>query len=177
MDLRAAVVLLGVLLSSGCASVNDAMTPSLSVFKDDFDGSTIVRQSPVSSSSSLSEGWHTLGFEWNQKTPDTVFITAGTNGITNVTDVAFNVDGQVISNIKPVSTITEYGSWSTRRFHMPLEDFLKVANGKSVKMKLTRNNDYSVSSFGTEVSGAVVSSKLPPFVGKLKELQSLAKGK
>lgn len=174
MKLRTIVTLV-VLFVSGCASMNDAMTPSLSVTKDDFDGTTIIRQSPVSSSSGLGEGWHTLGFEWSKKTPDTVFVTVGTNGIVNITDVAFNADGQIISNIKPASTITEYGQWSTRRFHMALDDFMKVANAKIVKMKVIRINDYSVSSFGTEVSGAVVNTKFQPFLSKLSELRASGK--
>ena len=159
-------------LVSGCATMNDAMTPSLAEFKDDFDGSMVVRQSPVSSSSSLSEGWHTLGFEWNQKTPDIIFITAGTNGIVNITDVVFNADGQIISSIKPASTITEYGQWSTRRFAMSWENFLKVANAKSVKMKVARINDYTVSSFGPNHSKAIVNTKIPPFVEKVRGLRS-----
>jgi hypothetical protein len=164
--------ILAISLVAGCATMNDALMPSLSVIKDDFNGSTIVRQYPVSSSSSLSEGWHTLGFEWIQKTPDTIFITAGTNGIVNITDVAFNADGQVISSIKPASTITEYGQWSTRRFAMSWEDFLKVANAKSVKMKVVRINDYTVSSFGFDHSEAIVNTKIPPFVEKVRELRS-----
>ena len=163
---------LAVFLVTGCATMNSALTPSLSVIKDDFDGSTIVRQSPVSSSSGLREGWHVLGFEWSQKTPDTIFITVGTNGIVNITDVAFNADGQVITNIKPASTITEYGQWSTRRFSMSWEDFMKLVNAKSVKMKVARINDYTVSSFGPGHSGAIVNTKLPPFVEMVRELRS-----
>jgi len=170
--MRNIVLMLVAVLVAGCASMNDAMTPSISITKDDFDGSLIVRQPPVSSSSSLSEGWHTLGFEWNQKNPDTIFITAGTNGTVNITDVAFNADGQVISSIKPASTITEYGQWSTRRFSMSWEDFLKVASAKSVKMKVVRINDYTVSSFGPEHSGAIVNTKIQPFVEKVVELKS-----
>jgi hypothetical protein len=146
--------------------------PSLSVIKDEFDGSTIVQQDAVSSSSSYAEGWHTLGFEWHQKTPDIVFVTAGTNSVAAITDLAFNADGELISRIKPDSAITDYGSLSTRRFAMTWQDFLKIANAKSVKMKLVRINDYTVSSFGTENSGAVVNSTIAPFVAKVLELRS-----
>lgn len=166
------LILLAVLLVAGCATMNDAMTPSLSVIKDDFDGSLVLRQSPVSSSSSLGEGWHTLGFEWNQKNPDTIFVTVGTNGIVNINGVAFNADGQIITNIKLASKITEYGQWSTRRFSMSWEDFLKIANAKSVKMKVVKINDYTVSSFGPEHSGAIVNTKISPFVTKVRELRS-----
>lgn len=164
--------LLMLLLFTGCASLNDSLTPSMSVMKDDFDGSIVVRQSPVSSSSGMSEGWHTLGFEWNQKSPDIIFITAGTNGTVNITDVEFNADGKIISDIKMASIITEYGKWSTRRFSMPWSDFLKIANAKSVKMKVVKLNSYTVSSFGSANSGAVVNTKIPPFVEKVRELRT-----
>jgi hypothetical protein len=160
------------LVTAGCASVRDSLTPSASVMKDDFDGATIVRQSPVSASGNISEGWHTLGFEWNQKTPDTVYIVAGTNGRVNVTEVAFNADGKVISQIQPASALTEYGSWSTRRFAMSWQDFLAIANAKSVKMRLVRINDYTVSSFGPDYPNALVNAKIPPFVTKVQELRS-----
>jgi len=168
-----AIGLFGILLVSGCASMNDAMTPSASVIKDDFDGKLIVRQSSVSSSSSLSEAWHTLGFEWTQKTPDIVFIDVGTKGITNITDVAFNADDNVISSITPASSTTDYGTWSERRFQMPLSDFIKVATGRIVKMKVVRNNDYTVSSFGTGLPGASVNTKFQPFLAKVEELRSM----
>ena len=51
---------------------------------------------------------------------------------------------------------------------MPLNEFLKVANAKVVKMKLTKLDSYSVSSFGTGVSGAVVNTKFPPFIEKVE---------
>ena len=161
------------IMLTGCAGMNDAMTPSMRAQKDPFDGSLIVSQSPVSSSSSLTEGWHTMGFEWNQKFPDVVFLEVGTNGITNVQGVAFNVDGEIIENIKEASSLTKYGSWSTRRLVMPINDFVKVAQGRDVKMKLIQIDTYSVSTFGANHSGAVVNSKFPPFLGKLRELRAI----
>ncbi|UAL42138.1 hypothetical protein K8B83_14765 [Shewanella inventionis] len=155
---------------TGCTGMNDAMTPSMNTHKDSFDGALIVSQAPVSSSSSLTEGWHTMGFEWNQKFPDVVFLEVGTNGITNVQGVAFNVDGEIIENITEASVLTKYGSWSTRRLVMPINEFVKVAKGRDVKMKLIQIDTYSVSSFGASNSGAVVNSKFPPFLNKLKEL-------
>src|SRR5690606_34339929 len=104
---------------------------------------------------------------------DTAFITVGTDGITNVTEVAFNVDGELVSSVETASAITKYGGGSTRRFQMPLTDFFKVASGKVVKMKVVRINDYSVSSFGSEVSGAIVNSKFAPFVAKVRELKGI----
>jgi len=170
--MRKISIFLVFLVFSGCASLNDSITPSMSVMKDDFDGSIVVRQSPVSAASGMSEGWHTLGFEWDQKSPDIIYITAGTNGTVNITDVKFNADGTIISDIKTASTLTEYGKWSTRRFAMSWSDFLKVANANSVKMKVVQINNYTVSSFGSANSGAVINSKIPPFVAKVKELRS-----
>ncbi|MGI2037060.1 hypothetical protein ACRN9Z_03130 [Shewanella frigidimarina] len=158
------------IIITGCTSMNDALTPSLNTHKDSFDGAVIVSQAPVSSSSSLTEGWHTMGFEWNQKFPDVVFLEVGTNGITNVQGVAFNVDGEIIENITEASVLTKYGSWSTRRLVMPINEFVRVAKGRDVKMKLIQIDTYSVSSFGVSNSGAVVNSKFPPFLNKLKEL-------
>lgn len=148
--------------------------PSLSVTTDEFDGSTVVQQGAVSSSSSHGEGWHTLGFEWHQKTPEIVFVTAGTNSVATITDLAFNADGVLISRITPASALTDYGSLSERRFAMTWQDFLKIANAKTVKMKLVRINDSTVSSFGTEHPGAVVNSTIAPFVAKVSELRSSA---
>jgi len=179
--MRVIVTVLLELALVACAAVptdvslmDDSVTPSLSVIKDEFDGSTIVQQDAVSSSSSLAEGWHTLGFEWHQKTPDIVFVTAGANWIVTITDLAFNADGELISRIRPASATTEYGSLSTRRFAMAWQDFLKIANAKSVKMKLVRINDYTVSSFGADHSAAVVNTRIAPFVAKVLELRSSA---
>ncbi|WP_040552439.1 hypothetical protein [Rheinheimera nanhaiensis] len=153
----------------GCVGINDTMTPSLSVQKDQFDGSLIINQPSVSASSSLTESWHTLGFQWNQKYPKVVFLEVGVQGVKNVTGVAFNVDGEVIENIKEASSLTAYGDWSTRRLVMPVSDFVKVAMGRDVKMKVTQIDTYTVSSFGLDRSGAIVNSKFPPFIQKLRE--------
>jgi hypothetical protein len=154
---------------SGCASINDAMTPSVQVKKDQFDNSEIIYQPPVSAASSLSEGWHTLGFQWNSKYPDVVFLEVGVKGITNVMGVAFNVDGLLIENIREASQLTDYGQWSTRRMVLPISDFIKVAQGKNVKMKVHQIDTYTVSSFGPENSGAIVNGKFEPFLQKLRE--------
>lgn len=162
-----------ILLMTGCASMNDALTPSLQTQTDPFDNSLIISQAPVSASSSISEPWHTMGFEWNKKFPKVVFLTVGTNGITNVEGVAFNVDGKIIENIKEASVLTQYGSWSTRRLVMPISDFIIVAQGRDVKMKLIQIDTYSVSTFGSDHPGAIVNSKFSPFISKLKELHAI----
>lgn len=154
---------------SGCmTNVNDSLTPSAQMTIDEFDGKIIIVQKPVSSASSISEAWHTLGFEWKQVSPDVIYLTAGTQGVTNLTSLAFNVDGDVMSNIKPVSVLTKYGKWSTKRYAIAWNDFLKVAQGSDVKMKLSQIDTYSVSSFGSKNSGATVNSKFQPFIEKVK---------
>ncbi|MBW2942525.1 hypothetical protein [Zhongshania aquimaris] len=171
------IVLLAVMLFavSGCASFNDAMTPSLSVQQDQFDGSLIITQPPVSAASGLSEGWHSLVFQWSNKFPSVVFLEVGVSGITNIMGVTFNVDGQIIENIKDASALTKYGDWSTRRLVMPISDFLKVAQGNDVKMKVMQIDTYSVSSFGFSNSDAIVNKKFGPFIQKLKEQSALPK--
>jgi len=134
-----------------------------------------VRQQPVSAASGLSDAWHTLGFEWSQKTPNVVYVTAGVQGITNIFDLAFNADGQVVDNLKTASAQTEYGQWSTRRFAMSWGEFLSVANAKEVKMRVSRANDYTVSSFGPAHPNALVNTKLAPFVAKVRDLRASAK--
>lgn len=168
-----AFVAVFILLLTGCASMNDALTPSLQTKTDSFDNSLIISQAPVSASSSISEAWHTMGFEWNKKFPNVVFLTVGTNGITNVEGVAFNVDGKIIENIKEASVLTQYGDWSTRRLVMPMSDFITVAQGHDVKMKLIQIDSYSVSTFGSDHPGAIVNSKFNPFISKLKELNAV----
>jgi hypothetical protein len=160
---------------SGCMALpgmEGGSTPSPSVIQDEFDGSTIVRQEVVNSSSSVAEGWHALGFEWRQKTPEIVFITAGTNGTATITDLAFNADGEIINRIKPSTASTDYGWVSTRQFTMSWQDFLKITSAKSVKMKVIHLNDYTVSSFGPAHSGTVVNSRIAPFVEKVRELRA-----
>ncbi|MFZ2403672.1 MAG: hypothetical protein WAW41_00935 [Methylobacter sp.] len=153
---------------AGCAGVKDLLTPSLSEIKDPFDGSIIASQPPVCAASSLLEDWHTLGFEWNKKYPDVVFIDIGEDGIINVKSVAFNVDGQIIENIRVASPFAKYGSWANRRLVLPISDFVKIAQGNHVKMKINQIDTYSFSSFGNSHPGAVVSEKFPPFLQYLK---------
>jgi hypothetical protein len=166
---------LPLVLILGCTSMNDALTPSLQLMKDDFDGALIVRQAPVSAASGLADAWHTLGFEWTQKTPNAVYVTAGVQGITNIYQLAFNADGHIIENLKTASAHTDYGQWSTRRFSMTWDDFLALANAKEVKMRVSRANEYTVSSFGPAHPNALVNAKLVPFVAKVRDLRATLK--
>ena len=168
-----------VLLLAGCASMNDSLTPSLRVEKDSFDGAVVARQPSVGASSTMGEARHMIALDWNQKTPDTVYVTAGTLGATAITALAFNADGRVIENLKEASAVTDrefsrYGSFAERRFAMTWTDFLVLVNARSVKMRVTRLNDYTVSSFGPEHDGAIVNTKLLPFAEKVRELRAAA---
>jgi hypothetical protein len=146
--------------------MNSAMTPASKVTTDAFDGSKIVSQAPVSSSASLTEDWHTLGFDYTSKAPDKVYLTAGVQGISNVFGLDFNVGGRMIAANR-ASLITEYDSWSTRRFWVSYKDFIAIATAPSVKMKVSGANSYGVSSFGTSTN-ALVNKKFSPFLEKLQ---------
>jgi len=151
---------------TSCQSVNSAMTPSIRVSSDDFDGSKIISQAPVSASASLGEDWHTLGFDWSSKTPDKVFVTAGVQGINNIFGLAFNVGGKTIT-AQNASSTTEYSSWSTRRFEISYREFETIATAPVVKMKVSGANSYGVSSFGTSTN-ALVGKKFPEFLIQLR---------
>ena len=157
------ILLTSILLIIGCASLNQGLTPGAKTIVSDFDNSIEVIQKPVSSASSLSEAWHTLGFLWSSKSPDVVFLTAGTKGTLNITGLSFNIDGDIIS-VETASTLTDYDQWSTRQFMMPMEKFRKLAAAKIVKMKITMIDKYSVSSFGQTKPNAVVSGKFADFL-------------
>lgn len=172
MKTRAILVAMSALIA-GCASFNDAMTPSLHIIEDKFDGATIVRQDPVSASDALVGAWHTLGFEWSSKQPRNVFVTAGTNGVVPVTNLAFNADGD---KLPPAALASEYSEtdhgWTSRRFVMPLQDFLIVSRARDVKMRLGQGDNYSVSEFGPAHSGAIVNSKFKPFTDRILQISS-----
>ena len=150
--------------------MNSAMTPASKVTTDAFDGSKIVSQAPVSSSASLTEDWHTLGFDYTSKAPDKVYLTAGVQGINNVFGLDFNVGGRMIAANR-ASLTTEYDSWSTRRFWVSYKDFIAIATAPSVKMKVSGANSYGVSSFGTSTN-ALVNKKFPPFLEKLQSART-----
>jgi hypothetical protein len=153
------------LLLSACASMNNALHPSTQVVKDDFDGSLVVRQQPVSAANGVREPWHTLGFEWSQKHPDTVYLTVGANGAGNISEVAFNADGRIYDNLKVVNS-------ASGRFAMPWSSFLALAEAGSVKMKVARLDEATVSSFGPKHPGAAVNPRLSSFVTTVREVRS-----
>lgn len=161
---------------TACASMNDALTPSVEIKENSFDGTLEVTQAPVSSASSMSEAHHTLGFKWTKSTPEIVYLYAGVSGIKIINGLSFNVDG-VIMNIRKVGTTDidlghtatlNLPNRSTAAFVISREDFEKVAEGSLVKMKVEMQNTYSVSSFGKN-STATVNSKLTPFIAAIKQ--------
>lgn len=161
-------LLIVVLAVAGCASFNNAMTPGVETLHDKFDDSIIVRQDPVSSSDELTGDWHTLGFEWNSKMPQLVFVTAGTNGGATIDGLAFKADGQTITAIDLASAYPEYeNGWTTRRFSMALADFLTVSRARTVQMRLSSLNHYTVSTFGADHPNALVNAKFKPFTEQI----------
>jgi hypothetical protein len=166
-----AIALLAVL--AGCVGMNDAMTPSAKTSVDEFDGATIVRQAPVSAATGLSEDRHLLGFEWNQKFPDTVFITCGSAfGIRAIEGVSFNADGKVFEHLKPASTLTEFrNNGSLRRFQISLADFRTIAGASVVKMRLEGVDAYTVSTFGPGAGSgmAFINTKFAPFLDQVQQ--------
>lgn len=168
------VIFFFALIFSGCASINQGLTPGPEVKVSDFDNSVEVIQKPVSAANSLSEAWHTLGFRWNSANPDIVYLIAGAHGTVNVTGLMFNIDGEIVT-ASPASKLTDYGQWSTRQFKIPFSTFKKLANAKLVKMKLIMIDKYSVSSFGQSKPGAIVSGKLKPFLKQIELAKMKAK--
>lgn len=153
------------LLLSACASMNDAFHPSTHVLKDEFDGSLIVRQQPVGAANGVREPWHTLGFEWSQKHPDTVYLTVAAHGAGNISELAFNADGRIYDNLKVVNT-------ASGRFAMPWSAFLALAEAGSVKMKVARLDQHTVSSFGPKHPGAAVNPRISTFVAAVREVRA-----
>lgn len=154
---------------SSCKSYTELMTPSARISSDSFDGSKVINQPPVSAAASMSENWHTLGFDWNSRTPDKVFVTAGAPGTQNIFGLAFNVGGKVIT-ARSVSLMTEFGVSSTRRFAMNYRDFETIATAPLVKMKVSGANSYGVSSFGTSTK-ALVNAKFPGFLQQVQAIR------
>lgn len=161
---------------TACSSLNeklnDSLTPSLKIENNSFDGTLEITQDAVSAASSMSEATHTLAFKWTKKEPDNIYLYAGVSGIETVNGLAFNVDGEIIDNIKKVgATDIDLGhtatlnlpNRSTAAFIISRNDFEKIANGNLVKMKVEMRNNYSVSSFGKSVF-ASINSKLTPFI-------------
>lgn len=165
--LKLFILLASVLFIANCATMNQQLTPGVKVVVSDFDNSIEVIQKPVSSSSKITEGWHTLGFRWNNQAPKHVFLTVGVKGIENISEVDFNIDGKFVSP-KTASTITNYSDWSTRQFVMTIDNFKALAKANSVKMKVTIIDKYTVSSFGKNYPNAIINGKFLDFLTQIE---------
>jgi hypothetical protein len=176
---RAIFSALAVLACTACASVDE--TPSTAgprVFKDDYDGATIVRQAPVASGSGTT-GDNALGFEWKSKFPNRVILLAGTRGVIRITGLNLEIDGDA-TQVHVASELTEYGDasaperWSMRRFEVSWADFKRMASARSVRMQVVGANEVFVTAFGKDALGAPVNRTLPPFFAKVRALRGEA---
>lgn len=172
MEIRKAIILTLAILVASCA----ALTPGIKIETDPYYDTTQITQPPVSAAASMSESWHTLGFWWSQKNPNEVVLIVGVQGIDNITDVEFKIDGQTTSTIKKFDRLTAYADsrsgWSTRNFSISLDEFKKLETAKDVKMKVESIDTYTVSSFGLENKGALVNSKIKPFIDAIKNINN-----
>lgn len=188
---KIALLLLSVALT-GCTSMknmsstmNGVMTPSLKMTHDKFDDQLMISQPMVPANSSFSDDMTGLGFAWKTSLPKFIILSVGAQGITNVTAVKFNVDGKVIDSAREASQFTDYadphsarsfgdftGNYSVRRFVIPISDFVVLANGKHVKMKIESYDEYQFSVFG-KGEPAAVSSKFAPFLKALADNKAL----
>ena len=149
-------------LAVGCAQMNDAMTPSVRVSKDAFDGGTRIEQPNAGASSSLSEHVHSLAMLWHKGTPDRVTVTVGAMGTRAISGVTFNVNGTFIT-AQPLHAATDFSNmWSYKHFSMSVKDFRTIATAKNVKMRVESPTASSVSSFGT--GSAIIDTKMAPFL-------------
>jgi hypothetical protein len=172
-----ALSIFAVLACASCATMDDAAVADGSpiVVKDDYDGSTIVRQPLVSAGAGDWADWTMLGFEWRSKFPNVVVLTAGTKGVVRIVDVAFEIDGEPMERVRAVSELTDYGDdsapvrWSTRRFEVGWEEFLTIAGAKSVRMRVIGPNEAAATSFGSAHPGALVNARLGPFVRAVRK--------
>lgn len=151
-----------ILLIQGCATFNDALTPKVTITKDDYHDSTIISQQAVSAAADLSESYHMLGFNWNSKYPDKIILAVGVDGVDNVTGACFKIEELEICSKS--ASYTNYGSQSYNYFSISLDEFKKIANADIVKMKVTRLDKYSLSSFGKKRELAIVNKKFQPFL-------------
>jgi len=94
---------------NSCSDMSSSMTPSSKIIQDSFDGSKIVRQTPVSAASKLTESWYSLGFEYVSSKPNKIFLTARTQGVKNIFELDFNVGGRFIKARK-ASLTTDYNT-------------------------------------------------------------------
>jgi hypothetical protein len=173
--LRHAILLAIGLLVTGCSdSIVNAMTPGPTVDQDNFDDTRIVLQPPVGSALFSDDAWTMMGFEWQERNPDMVFVKVGMSGIINITGLELKADGAKIVGIQRTNTITDFdtNSFSWSRFRIPIGEFVKIASAADVRMRITLLDQYTVSRFGSGYSPSpVVNTKFAPFLAKVAEFR------
>lgn len=155
---------------TGCAQMNNAITPSVDVAQDEFTGATVVTQDVVSATDSMTDGWNLLGFIWNSYRPDYVYINAGvTDSPVNIKDTKFKVGNDFIQCKKTDQIFTSFQkTGSIKQCYMPLSDFKRIATADKVMLRIETGDGMSTSSFGAG-SSATVSSKFVPFLAAIEE--------
>lgn len=160
------LMLFSTVLLSGCASFKDALTPNPKIYTDEFENTKYVRQLPVTTASTIADASHFLGFEWSNKMPGLIYIDAGTLGSKDIKAVAFKVNNliikpqlaskkTIIDNEQSAGLDAEQIELSTRRFVMKFNDFLVLHKADLVKIKLSANNSFSLSSFGRSTKSPI----------------------
>ncbi len=161
-------------LLSGCASMNDALTPSPSTIRDDFDGTTLVRQPPVGASSSFSEPVHSLGFEWFARDSGRVYLNVGAHfgaRTGGMIALSFNADGEIFraEQSNPFTKRDRETYKESARFSVTFDQFQKIASAQVVKMRVDGLGESTVSSFGPGTgAGAQVTVKFAPFLEQVR---------
>lgn len=169
--MRIGIFVVALAFVAGCAGFQDAMTPSFSVSSDAYSGVVTIDQPPVNAAQ-MGEHFHVLGFDWRGDMPDSVFVTAGVQGIENVMGLHLKADGVELSGIDEASSNTEYGDWSTRRFVMPLSEFERLENAGDVRLRIDSIDTYSVSSFSVSGNAGAVAAKIKPFLAAIRQHRS-----
>ena len=178
MLVRTALFSFTACLLTACATGIEAPAASSGpqVVKDDYDGATIVRQTPVVAGT-LSEGdFNALGFEWKSKFANRVVLVAGTRGVIRVANLTLEVDGEPV-NVKTASETTAYGDpasgerWSMRRFEVDWDGFERIAAGHTVHMRVVGPNEMYATSFGRDYAAAPVNRTLATFRATVRRLR------
>lgn len=168
-----ALLALGLSVTAGCTAVIDAATPGLKVENDSLDGSLRIYQPPVSISG-ISGPRHKLAFEWSEKYPDVVYVTVGVYGTLPIRRAMFKVDGEVLQSPGYAHEKIDFAGrnniegYTTQTFRLPINDFVRIANGDVVKMKTTHMGTRVVSGFGESVEGTgIFNRKFQLFLDEL----------
>ncbi|HBQ5903571.1 Uncharacterised protein [Klebsiella pneumoniae] len=141
------VVVLGVLLMSGCAN-NIGLNPETNVSK--FDGVKTVTIQPHGADCCMS-----IGAFWTEKVPDMAVLNLTTYvKYMNLESAELRIDDRIIK-LRPVDTLTKFEQMmpgenavnmptSTRGFALPLSDLKQVMTAKTSMIRLTTLSDGAI---------------------------------